>query len=141
MLTPQTLSAGYSYGDYKDLGVTVTGAGYLFRSCSWLNADVGFEWRSPGRIVLRAFFGASKLLNSRAPVWHEADVVPNMESGFGSMRQRYPLLPLRSHLGRLSCRKKAAAICCRVAPTATNPCTSKSSETAGSPASTLATRD
>lgn len=43
--------------------------------------------------MLRPFFGASKLLNSKAPVWHEADVVPNTESGVGSMLQRYPWLP------------------------------------------------
>lgn len=83
-------SVGYSFGDYKQIGMT--GAGYLFRNCSWINADIGFEWRAPGHILLRPFFGFSKLVNSRAPVWHEGSVVPNTESHFGS-RERYPVLP------------------------------------------------
>jgi hypothetical protein len=64
----------YSRGDYKQFTLDAEGinGAYLFRGASWVNADVGYEWRFRSHILFRPYVGVSKLFASRTPVWHES---------------------------------------------------------------------
>jgi hypothetical protein len=64
----------FSGGDYKQftLDAEGTNGAYLFRGASWVNIDVGYEWRFRSHILIRPYRGASQLFASQSPVWHES---------------------------------------------------------------------
>jgi len=92
------LTVGYSRGDYKALRIGGADGAFLFSDASWVNTDVGFEWRSPWNILIRPFFGVSKLIASSTPVWHESGQIVIPEPSYAQYH-REPRLPTLVYLG------------------------------------------
>jgi hypothetical protein len=86
-----SFTLGYSHGDYKkfrlDIAEGLDGA-YLFRDASWLNADIGFEFRFASHFLLRPYIGLSQLVASKAPVWHESDRIDPERMPFSEVASR-----------------------------------------------------
>jgi hypothetical protein len=66
------LTAGISRGDYDrlvELDLAGQGQSELYRGCTWVNVDFGPELRFSSHVLLRPFFGISKLVASDTPQW------------------------------------------------------------------------
>jgi hypothetical protein len=67
----------------------------LFQDASWINVDVGYEWRFKNQFLIRPYAGVSQLVASTFPVWREngsiqADAVTFPD--YSRSRERWPRL-------------------------------------------------
>jgi hypothetical protein len=81
----------YSFGDYQRLFLMQDGE-YLFRKASWVNIDVGYEWRFRSHVLVRPYVGMSQMVASQTPVF--ADGHGSVIPGMGPIRSddRWPAL-------------------------------------------------